>query len=172
MLLQNFEENVKYIILKMHKYQKENNIIQQCVTNTQYLYSCINQNKMINKAIAKPYLTITNIDTYFIGFGSHVVIEWNNKIYDSSYEIYNKNTTYYNNIKEVLLKYPRLKHRPDMIKELIIDNNNMINHCNNINNDIIVITNKKHYDLQADYIETVTRNVLDKKKLKRKSILK
>lgn len=96
---------VAKIILEMREYQRINNIVNKCVTNTQLLYDMMSDFGIKNIkveaviAIRPPDLEIPQVKIC----AGHLVIICDDVIIDPSYEIYSMpNKLYVHNIKELL----------------------------------------------------------------------
>ena len=146
------------IILSMREYQKENNIKKQCVTNAQYLYDIIKMNSISNvKTKAVFVFSYNNEEDTAIFVGGHLVVELDDEtIIEPSYDIFClKNKSYFDNIKDLVNIFDNkneLKTKFD-IKKLICDHIHFMKISEQINNGELLITDKEHYNKQADYIE-------------------
>jgi hypothetical protein len=146
------------IILSMREYQQHNNIKKQCVTNTQYLYDTIKMNSTSNVA-AKAVIVFSSDDetntTTFVG--GHLVIVLDNETYiDPSYDVFSlKNKSYFDNIKDLIGIFDdtnQLATKID-VRQIIYQHLEFMNFAEQINNGECLITDKKFYNQQADYIE-------------------
>ena len=146
------------IILSMREYQKENNIKKQCVTNAQFLYDTIKVNSISNvKTKAVFVYSDNNEEDTAIIVGGHLVVELDDEtIIDPSYEIFClKNKSYFDNIKDLVNIFDNkveLKTKID-IKKLICEHIHFMKISEQMNNGELIITDKEHYNKQADYIE-------------------
>ena len=141
------------VISLMMKYQKINNIKKECITNTQYLYDCINANFSKQKAKAKAVICIGNdCETNDTKVVVHMVVMMDNVIYDPSYEIYSLNgVNYFDNIKTVISSFS-LSKTPvpkDSLRGFI----DFIKLADKINNGEMLVCDRQFYNRQADYIE-------------------
>lgn len=148
------------ILSHMHQFQKDNEIIGQCITNVQYYYDIMNT-KGINVK-AKPVVALyskLNGNEYTTITVIHMVIEYENGIIlDPSYEISSiKNCHYCDSIKvliELLSTYPT-----PLTKEYIASILNQFikfkKIADDINLDKFTICNKDFYHNQHAYIESL-----------------
>ena len=151
---------ISNIILSMREFQEKNYIKNQCITNTQYLYDCIKQNSIINVKV-KAIFAFSRDDetdtTIFVG-GHLVVVLDDDTIIDPSYDIFClKNILYFVNIKELMDIFDDkdyLKTKVD-IKKIVLDHITFMKYADQINNGECIVTDKKFYNDQADYIETL-----------------
>ena len=146
------------IILSMREFQEKNCIKKQCVTNAQYLYDCIKQNTNNNVKV-KAILAFSEnaeTDTAIYVAGHLVVVLDDELIVDPSYDIFClKNKSYFYNIKDFIDYFDdkdMLKTKFD-IKKIIREHIRFTKFAEQINNDECIITNRKFYDEQADYIK-------------------
>ena len=153
-----FKANWDDIILSMREYQKENNVKNQCVTNAQYLYDTIkiNSNSNVKTKAVLVFSDNTEEDTAIIVSGHLVVLLDDEIIIDPSYDIFClKNKSYFDNIKDLVNIFDsnvELKSKFD-IKKLVCQHIHFMKISEQINNGECIITEKEHYNKQADYIE-------------------
>jgi hypothetical protein len=150
-------------ILYMREFQKNNNIKKQCVTNAQYLYDCIRMSMSDTNVKVKSVLVFSNdleLQRSVI-VGAHlVVILDNDNIIDPSYDIYClQNVSYFDNIKDLMDIFDdkskeMIKKNLD-IKKLINGHLRFIKFADQINNGKCLVSGKKYYNDQADYIENI-----------------
>lgn len=145
------------IVLLMRGYQEAKNIKKQCVTNIQYLYDFIKLNNICNvktKAVyVFSYNDEENIATIVSG---HLVIELDNKrIIEPSYDIFClKNKYYFDNIKDLKNMYDdKTEYLKNNMKQIINDHLHFMKLSEQINNGGLLMTDKEHYDNQANYVE-------------------
>lgn len=154
---------ISNIILSMREFQKENNIKKQCVTNVQYLCDTIKMNTRGNvKAKAVLVFSSDNETETAIFVGGHLVVVLDDDtIIDPSYDIFClKNKSYFDNIKDLVDMFDnkvQLKSKID-IKKLVCDHIHFMKLADQINNGEFLITEKKFYNEQADYIEKLYSN--------------
>jgi len=151
------------IILSMREYQKDNNIKKQCITNAQYLYDVIRMNSNTHVKTEAVFVVGDNGEDTTIVVGGHLVVVFDHDtIFDPSYDIFRlKNKSYFSNIKGLMNivkdkdkdkeKFKSSIDIPTLVR-LHIDFMKM---SDQINNGELIITNKEHYNKQADYIETI-----------------
>ena len=144
----------------MREYQKENNITKQCITNSQYLYDIIKMNSSNNvKTKAVFVFSDKNEEDACIFISGHLVVVLDDDtMIDPSYDIFClKNTSYFDNIKDLMNIFDDkvlVKTKFD-IKKIIRDHIHFMKIAEQINNGDCVITEKEHYNRQADYIEKI-----------------
>jgi hypothetical protein len=96
-------EQINNILKKMYDYQQEHNITEECLTNSQYLFQYIKNNKL-GKCSVKAVIVVINVDRFTqIVCVNHFVVEMDKQIIEPSYE-YKKysNATYYKNYNEFI----------------------------------------------------------------------
>jgi hypothetical protein len=156
----NITTRISNIILSMREYQKENNITKQCITNSQYLYDIIKMNSSNNvKTKAVFVFSDKNEEDACIFISGHLVVVLDDDtMIDPSYDIFClKNTSYFDNIKDLMNIFDDkvlVKTKVD-IKKIIRDHIHFMKIAEQINNGDCVITEKEHYNRQADYIEKI-----------------
>lgn len=144
------DSTIPKIIARMLEYQKINNIENQCVTNSQYLYSCIKHNlpDMLPKTI--PVICVLADDNKVVyGFITHVVVVVNNKILDSSYQSSSRNPLYFENLKEVFDLVDLDNIQKKFLTEQFI---NLFNLTKKINAGELIICDKDFYYSQHEYV--------------------
>jgi hypothetical protein len=166
----NTNEFISNLVISMREFQRKNNIKNNCITNVQYLYDVIRMNrKDINvktKAVfVFSYDDITKIPILNDG---HLVVILNDKtIIDPSYDVFClRNKMYFDNLKDLMDSITNnddLKSNFNMdelkanfnVKQSLITHIRFKNISNRINNGELLISDKKFYTEQADYIEQV-----------------
>lgn len=146
--------NVERLINLMLEYQKIHEIKQECITNSQYLYSSLNKSGLNVKV--EPVIVIGKRGFNTIIVNHMVVIMYANKdikILDASYDvIILQDKKYIHNINDFMKNF-----KDDLSKEGIrytLSNHiNFVNHAKKINSGKTLICDKNHYNNQADYIE-------------------
>jgi hypothetical protein len=150
---------IKKIIRLMRKYQKENNIKKECVTNVQYLYDSI---KMILKNNVKAKAVYVFGEDYVkehsFFSGGHLILTFDddeNMVIDPSYEVYSlKNKRYFSNIKDLLDSFSNIDTiDTNSIKKMVNDHITFIKLANQINNGDLLVCDREHYNNQADYVQ-------------------
>jgi hypothetical protein len=150
---------ISNIILSMREFQKENNIKKQCITNTKYLYDIIRRNCK-NDVKTKAVFVFSSDEEIGnnIVLGGHLVVVVDGEIIEPSYDIFSlKNKLYFDNIRDLIDIFDNkteLKTKID-IKKLMIDHIDFIKLAEKINKGQFLITEKKFYNEQADYIENL-----------------
>lgn len=154
---------VAKIVLEMREYQRINNIVNKCVTNTQLLYDMMSdfgiKNIKVDAVIAirPPDLEIPQVKIC----AGHLVIMIDDVLIDPSYEIYSMpNKLYVHNIKELseyLKSYNDIQSQNTLKNsiEYCIDHHlRFKTHANKINNGI------KYAD--DDYYSKLKKHLLHK----------
>lgn len=157
---------ISNVILYMREFQEKNNIKKQCITNTQYLYDCIKMNSRNTNVKAKAVLVVSNDDetdtSVFVG-GHLVVVLDDELILDPSYDVFSlKNRSYFDNIKDLMDMFSdkhTLKTKVD-IKKLIEQHIQFKKYADQINNDECLVSEKKNYNTQADYVEELMNKII------------
>ena len=152
---------ISNIILSMREFQAKNCIKNECLTNTQYLYDCIKINFNSANVKAKAVMVVSIESDTFICCTGHLILVLNDGIiFDPSYDIYSlKNKRYFYNIKDLISNIDdknKLKILVD-INELINNHLHFIKLAEQINNGACLISNKKFYNEQADYIDKLLK---------------
>ena len=141
------------MVLLMREYQKKHKIKKQCVTNCQYFYDNFKANCPLNTIKVKAVIGISLNDDRTIVYAGHVVVEVDEEfIIEPSYEVYSMyNIEYFDNIKQLMnvFAFPNKNDMKDAIKEFIC----FTKLADTINNGELTITDKEHYNNQADYVE-------------------
>ena len=156
------------IILSMREFQKENNIRKQCVTNCQYLYDIIKMNSSSSNVKTKAVLVFSADDEAdactFVG-GHLVVVLSDETVIEPSYDIFClKNKSYFDNIKDfidIFADKVELKTRID-VKKIVSEHICFMKLAEQINNGEHLITEDKFYNEQADYIEKLYSDKIQK----------
>lgn len=143
----------------MHRYQKENNVENECVTNVQYLFDQLHSLGI--KCKASP--AIVMCEDAMINMGHVVIILDDGSVIDPSYEIAKlQNIQYYDNIKTFINIFHKEcfedEETKDVFKNIIKHFISFNNLANRINDSIqtgktAVVCDNKHYHKQADYID-------------------
>ncbi len=145
---------ISKIVLLMREYQKQNNIKNNCSTNTQYLYDCIKQNFINANVKACAVIVISTENDITTCVAGHLVILLDNTIIiDPSYDVYKKiNKSYCNNVKDFIELYSGGMEKL-FIKEVCTKYIYFMSLADSINKGKILINDKTYYNEQADYIE-------------------
>ena len=140
---------VAQIVLLMREYQEQNNIKNNCSTNTQYLYDCITKNFPKTNVKACAVIVVSN---NIIVAGHLAILLDDNIIIEPSNDIFIKtNKLYYNNLNIFLKEYNYIDK--DFLKDICNKYLDFVKLSNKINKGSILINDKDYYDSQADYIE-------------------
>ena len=169
------------IMLKnaMYEYQKQNNITKQCVTNTQYLFdsykaSLKNRCQVKVKAVIVSS-TNESMTDHFLTAGHVVVAIADNgsndfsNIIEPSYEINcRKNIEYYDNVKD-FIKYSHQELLKKYNMKVVIKGHiDFTKIAEKMNNGELCITDRELYHKQADYVESIFRNIPSSKAMRGK----
>jgi len=159
------EHMISNIARSMREFQKTNRITKQCLTNTQYLYSCIKSNTSC-KVKVKAVLVVSN-KTNTTKIIVHLVVQLENKnvegeamMLEPSYDVFSlKDKSYFDNIKDFMDTYSHKFNDvfKDTFKKTISEFINFTKLAERINNGELLICDKKFYDDQADYIESIIK---------------
>ena len=153
-----------FMVQKMYEYQKNNNITKMCITNTMYLVDTLNENG--HKASAKAVIAVSGYDTDELQIFIHMVVECNGHILDPSYEVHCKDAKYLDKLSAVIQLFnAEEKYSSESLtkKELITQYINFIKFAEKINGRGFIVTDKKYYNAQADYIEKCFKKIDTKK---------
>jgi len=156
---------ISNIILSMRKYQKENDIKRECVTNAQYLYDIIKINSNSDVKTKAVYVFSHNEeDNTLVYLGGHIVVILNNNlVIEPSNDVFClKNVSYFDNFKDFINIFDDkvlLKSKVN-IKKLIDDHIVFTKLSDKINNGELIICDKIHYNKQADYIENLYKSYI------------
>jgi len=132
--IKNKNITIQNLLKYMNLYQHNHNIKNKCITNTQYLYSCIINNFPESNIKAIPVICVSNKYKATI---MHMVLKIDENIIDPSYDInYISDVIYYEYGIDQIPDYPHfLKCSQD------------------INNGHLCLSDVNYYYDQADYIE-------------------
>ena len=155
---------INKIVNYMRDYQKENNIIGRCITNSQYLYDCLihsfkNKNINIKCEVKCVYITFFKNGKLIIASDHLVLLLNDDEIIDPSYAIYKLRPKYYltyKNFNEYVSfrrGLPIIKKEQQNLLNRHIEFTKYADNINNTNYKIPVITDKDYYNKQADYIQ-------------------
>ena len=163
------EQNIiNGVINSMIEFQKQNNIKEQCITNSQYLYDVIKKTFPHANVKAKAVCVISDDERIFehnkrqiraekTVIGGHVVLFYNDVMIDSSYEISClKAKSYFDNIKELM---NNTKMNDDTKKFTISNHLKCMKFAEEINNGKLVITSKEYYNNLADYMDNIQMRI-------------
>jgi hypothetical protein len=157
------------LIAVMHKYQKDNNIKNECIANTQYLYDSLKSSFPDIQAKARAVIAFRHVekelgvidgkmnvhfDDYFI---IHMCVDiGNDKLVDPSQDINDlPNVTYIGyDIVNFMKKVRSWGHDEEQIKKIIKQYVEFIKYAERINDGEMLYANKKYYNEQADYVES------------------
>ena len=156
------DNQTKIVLNGMYKYQKNNNITKQCITNSMYLRDTLIANGIHSKVNAVMAVWANNDNELYNCV--HMVVEYNDFVLDPSYEIHIKDACYYDQIKLVMEMYKdnNLKLSEEQIKELITKHIKMIKTAERINKGECLVVDKDYYHSQADDVEKYVKKYFKK----------
>ena len=181
----------KLVLKYMLEYQKNNNIINNCITNTQYFRDAVVGIEgdavlgMEVKVLPAICISRRSYDDFVINT-CHLCCVLNGAIIEPSYEIANLGkvykTGYYHTIKDFMnCPFNNIKWRKrhgigfKLSKEQITRFIKFTKYANDMNDNIALLTsdseNKDYYNKQADYVENKIR-LATRKKYRNKCTLK
>jgi hypothetical protein len=144
----------------MLKFQKENGVVKQCVTNTQYLYDCVKANTPETLAKAQACIVLVEYpEIKTVEFIGHVVLKFEDRIIDPSYEVYSKeNKSYYATIAELMDVvedgyFEKIDNGLSLFREMVSNHIEFVGMAKTINGGGCCVCNKEFYNAQADYVE-------------------
>jgi len=141
---------VARIILHMREFQKNNNVIRQCLTNTQYLYDCVKMNTSLDVKAKAFIIYIEDFEKRIIKIINHLALIIDNKIIESSYEVFKlKNIKYFDTIQDLNFLFMDKEFKKTIIKNHL----KFVENAERINNGVFSIANYDFYIKQADYVE-------------------
>lgn len=157
---------ISSVLPKMLEYQEKHNTKSMCMTNTQYLYDYIIGNlkhhgiKNVKDVKIIPVIAVGKKNEITVIVDCHFVIDYNNKIYDPSYEICSlKFKSYFRTIKE----YNNSKY-PKLTKKQIGNFINAIKRSEYMNEGDFAYISKgddgqgrNYYHKQADFVEGISK---------------
>jgi len=148
------------IINSMREYQRKNNIKNKCVRNAQYLYDTIRMNSSSNVKVKAVLVYAEDADKEEsrIVAGHLVLVLEDETIIDPSYDIFSlKNKVYSDNINDFMNMFKNKDEvRKDIdIKYIISRHIDFMKFAERINNGECPVSDKKYYNDQADYIESL-----------------
>ena len=148
---------LRKVIDLMLEYQKAKGVVEQCMTNTQYLYDCIKQNlpSEAHKFRAEPCIVVAKTeDEHTILHINHFVIRFEGHIIDASYEVYSqKEKKYCFTIAEFMKTIEGLEMPQEQMKEVVSHHITFLRLAKRMNDGELLVCDKEFYNAQADYIE-------------------
>lgn len=144
------------ILFGMYKFQKDRDIKNQCVTNTQFLYDNI-KNSYNVKVKARACLVISmNTEIHEHRTIAHLVLYVNDKMLDPSYEIaFLKSKEYCFDIKTYMQATRENNISPDFYKSVIGSFIEFLNLADRMNAGELLVCDKSFYHEQANFIEAM-----------------
>lgn len=138
----------------MREYQKMHNIKEMCMTNTQTLYDCIKASFPDADVKAKAVICCNELDGFIIKQTIHLMIIVDDIYYEPSYELYKEKPMYFSNIKNLLEGFVPNTLIKNNLKEMLPNFLQFVKHEESINSGDFLITDKKYYNNQLDYLES------------------
>jgi len=158
-----FHFQISKICRVMREYQKMNNTIEMCMTNTQTLYDIIKASFPDVDVKAKAVICCNTIDanaddhdrTPILKQTIHLMIIADGVYYEPSYELYSsRDIQYFSSIKNLLEGVIPNTLIKDNLKDTLQSFLRFVEHEHNINNGDFLITDKDYYNNQLDYIQS------------------
>jgi len=143
------------VISLMHKFQQERGVKDQCVTNTQFVYDTFKHNYDIDVKARACIVLSQDIKNKELKVIIHLVLTVGDKIIDPSYDVFSLKPHYCFDFasfskatKATMLGFQK-KYLIIFLKFLDL--------AKRINEGQLIITDKQHYNDQADFLETALR---------------
>ena len=150
------------ILKAMHKFQKENNINNQCITNCVYLKDQLSINQYGNVKSKAFFVVGYNVEqNKQILCHGHVALVHGNDIIEPSYEIYKlKNRKYFDSFKGLKMhnKIPELSDK-QVVSNTLKSHQSFIEIANTINRGVFYVE-QDYYNQQADFVEEKLKSKL------------
>lgn len=160
-------ELIKTVMNHMYYFQKENNIKKCCMQNVQYLYDFITTNFLYMNVEPMSIIVIyINEDKSVVTSYNHMVLlnKKTNKILEPSYEVgILQNTDYFDSFNTFLIAVKNLNITNDHKKKVLEEHIKFCKHAEEMKQGKLIITDKKIYNDQADYIEKQCKKFLKRK---------
>jgi hypothetical protein len=158
-----FHIQISKICRVMREYQKINNTIEMCMTNSQILYDIIKASFPLVDVKAKAVICCNTMDAYSDDIDKtpilkqtiHLMIIADGIYYEPSYELYSlKGVQYFSSIKNLLEGVIPNDIIKNNIKNTLQSFLIFVEHEKSINSGNFLITDKDYYNNQLDYIQT------------------
>ena len=159
--------HLKFIWKYMIEYQKLNNTKRHCIDNAQYYRDCIsNLPGNIEVRAVLGHCKQTRQNRTFIVV-SHLVVVYDNKIIDPSYEIFKLKPNYYFTLKDFVESVPLDQgfQNGKLSKEQVKEHLDFVELAEKINNQSLALPlaaqsdiSLEYYNNQADYVEECCDN--------------
>ena len=169
------DKHLKFILKSMIQYQKLNNTKRHCIDNVQYYRdNILNPHGNIKvravmcyckqiKQKRKGDCTIVDANVYIVC--AHLVVVYNNKIIDPSYEISKLNPNYYFTLKDFVESVPLEHHFQNgkLSKKQVKEHLDFVELAEKINNQsssdpLTYYLSLEYYNKQADYVDKCVSN--------------
>ena len=150
-----FHFQISKICRVMREYQKMNNTIEMCMTNTQTLYDIIKASFPSVDVKAKAVIAVNEIEppSGVIKQTIHLIIIADGIYYEPSYELHAVKPNYFTSVKNLLEGFVPNTLIKDNLKCTLQSFLIFVEHEHNINNGDFLITDKDYYNSQLDYIQ-------------------
>ena len=155
------DKHLKFILKSMIQYQQLNNIKGKCIDNAQYYRDCITNlpdNIEVRAVICRGWRIKQReghrkiVDANLVDVCGHLVVVYNNKIIDPSYEISKLDPYYYFTVKDfakqtkINLSKKQVKNHLDCVK--IAEKINQLRWTQTVS-----VRCQEYYNNQADYVD-------------------
>jgi hypothetical protein len=138
----------------IREYQKNNNITDQCMTNTQFLYTFIKDNFPNMDVKAKAVICCADIGNDTIKNIIHLMIVVDGQYYEPSYDTYHlQGRKYFTTIKDLLDGFVPNKLIKDNLKDIITPYLHFVDIEKRINDGEFLICDMDLYDNYIDCID-------------------
>lgn len=138
------EQDLANVLFSMRDYQEINDIKNKCLDNCQFYYDIL-KNVFVKRITFKPVFVLYNCeDTTIVHI--HMILLFDEALIEPSYEIFKKKEKlYYGTIADVR----------DLISKKDIQTFLKFIRCaEKMNNNEFIITDKKYYQSQAEYVQS------------------
>jgi hypothetical protein len=137
------------ILETMHQYQKDNSIKNECITNAQFFYDCMNSSGIPAKA--KAVITVhSNGDDNVVT--SHICIQLEDgTLIDPSYDIHSSDANYYESLASIRKTIMGISNGLNA-REFITNWLKFLEYEKIINSGVCLVSNRDYYNKQADYV--------------------
>ena len=153
------ENKVEICISKMLNYQRINNIENNCITNTLFIYELIREILMryrLNTDVVRIIPIIVVLENNIINAG-HLVVQYREQIYECSYDIFkNRNNIgfkYFKSIHELFINFKTRDNDKKKMIELYIHFNTQATLMNGGKRLIETISGEQYLNDMRDYVD-------------------
>lgn len=156
---------IETVVDSMLEYQKQHNIVEQCVTNVQFLYDTM---KSVTPIAVKAkavlvYSYDAETDTTVV-MGAHLVLQVDNEhVLEPSYDVDSlKNVVYFDNVKDFISILDFQQKQVCNMKKLIKDHVEFLAIAKQMNTGKFLIIDRQFYREQALYVATKNNCTVNK----------